>query len=161
MRLVALMVCFVVFTLYCMCGIKIALLKLFLLLMWDWLTCFELFYSHTTTIVRNIWLLFILCSYVGPFLCGCLHICVDCSWVVSLERTHWWISVPEGCFALWRGLATQGCLHILLHCRGPMGVKYAHKSKGGLVWFWIPNSVLAICCKNVLGVRSTRECFSC
>ena len=34
------------------------------------------------------------------------------------------------------------------------------KSKGGLALCWIPNSVLAIGCKYVLGVRSRQEYFS-
>ena len=80
-------------------------------------------------------------------------------WVVSIEGTQSWISVPESDFAYGGGWPVED---VSISCC-IAGFEWASSTvvsqKGGPVLFWIPNSGLAIGCKGVIGIRSTREWF--
>ena len=82
-----------------------------------------------------------------------------CRWLVL--RGHLYISFLEGDFAYGEGWPAED---VSVSCC-ITGVGWAPSTvvsqKGGLALIWIPNSVVAIGCKYVLGVRSRKECFLC
>jgi len=114
---------------------------------------------------------FLECSFLSCILGGCRSDRLPGSererastLVFSCVGGQYWEDTCESAFQKVTSLAERigqpGMSPCSAASQGLKGSEYGCKSKGGLALCWIPNSVLAIYCKYVLGVRSRQECFS-